>query len=190
MNVQEVAAYFDGQAASWDARMVRNDKILNIILDTAGIKAGMDVLDIACGTGVLVPEYQKRQGRSVTGIDISPAMIAQAKKKYPDVRFLVGDASEEDYGMLYDAAVIYNALPHFENPERLIAHTVRYLKQGGRLTVAHGSSRETVNARHRSGRISQPLMKAEELADIMRAYLTVTDILSNDEMYLVSGYRR
>ncbi|MBR2812754.1 MAG: class I SAM-dependent methyltransferase [Solobacterium sp.] len=188
MSIQDVAAYFDGQAASWDARMVRNDKILNIILDTAGIKAGMDVLDIACGTGVLLPDYQKRQVHSVTAIDLSPGMIAQAKKKYPDVCFLVGDAAKADYGQLFDAAVVYNALPHFEDPSELIAHTVRYLKQGGRLTIAHGSSRETVNARHRNSGISQPLMKAEELADIMRAYLTVTDILSNEEMYLVSGY--
>jgi demethylmenaquinone methyltransferase/2-methoxy-6-polyprenyl-1,4-benzoquinol methylase len=47
---------------------------------------GVSVLDVACGTGVLFPDYLARNVKSVTGIDLSPAMIDVAKVKYSDPR--------------------------------------------------------------------------------------------------------
>ena len=71
MEKKNVAAFFDRCAAWWDADMIRNEPIIAKILDNAGVKAGADVLDVACGTGVLFPDYLSRRVASVTGIDIS-----------------------------------------------------------------------------------------------------------------------
>ena len=70
---REVIAFFDRCAPAWDAGMVRHEPVIEAILDNAGVGSGMRVLDVACGTGVLFPDYLAR-GASVTGIDISPEM--------------------------------------------------------------------------------------------------------------------
>ena len=75
MNQQDVIAFFDRLAPGWDADMIRDDGIITTILDHAGICAGMDVLDVACGTGVLFPDYLQRNVGCLTAVDISPEMV-------------------------------------------------------------------------------------------------------------------
>ena len=56
----DVISFFDRCAPNWDAEMIRNEPVIRTILDNAGIRAGIDVLDVACGTGVLFPDYLAR----------------------------------------------------------------------------------------------------------------------------------
>ena len=191
IETKEVIAFFDRLAPGWDADMVRNDAIINTILDNAAVTEGKDVLDVACGTGVLIPDYLKRDVASVTGIDISPKMaeIARAKFSQPEVTILCGDVETADFGKEFDCIVVYNAFPHFPDPERLIRTLSGLLKPGGTLTVAHGMSREKIDA-HPHGaasHVSNGLMPVEQLAAIFEKYLTVTTTISNDRMYQVVG---
>ena len=148
IETKEVIAFFDRLAPGWDAEMIRNDEIINTILDNAGVAAGKDVLDVACGTGVLIPDYLKRGVGSVTGIDISPRMAEIAREKFPqpEITILCGDVETTDFQKQFDCIVLYNAFPHFPEPERLIAKLAAWLKPGGTLTVAHGMSREKIDA--------------------------------------------
>ena len=56
-------------------------------------KGGERVLDLGCGTGALTAEIAAR-GAEVLGVDRSEEMIAQARKKFPELRFEVMDARE------------------------------------------------------------------------------------------------
>ena len=78
MKKSDVIEFFDRCAPFWDEDMVRNETVIAEILDYGGICPGVDVLDVACGTGVLFPDYIKRNVNDLTGIDISPAMISIA----------------------------------------------------------------------------------------------------------------
>jgi len=191
IETKEVIEFFDRLAPQWDADMVRNDAIINTILDNAAVMEGKDILDVACGTGVLIPDYLKRGVASVTGIDISPKMaeIAKAKFPQPEVTILCGDVETADFGKPFDCVVVYNAFPHFPDPERLIQTLSGLLKPGGTLTVAHGMSREKIDAHHHgtASHVSNGLMPAEQLAAIFEKYLTVTTTISNDRMYQVVG---
>ncbi len=191
IETKDVIEFFDRLAPGWDADMVRNDAIIGTILDNAGITEGKDVLDVACGTGVLIPDYLKRKVASVTGIDISPKMaeIAKAKFPQPEVTILCGDVESTYFGKQFDCIVVYNAFPHFPDPERLIATLSGLLKPGGTLTVAHGMSREKIDAHHHGSahHVSNGLMTAEDLASIFKESLTVTTMISNDRMYQVVG---
>ena len=188
---KEVIAFFDRLAPDWDAEMIRSDEIIAAILDKAEVSAGKDVLDVATGTGVLIGDYLARGVASVTGIDISPNMARIAQGKYPqeNVKILCGDVERTDFDRLFDCIVVYNAFPHFPDPARLIAHLASLLKPGGTLTVAHGMSREKIDAHHHgaASRISNGLMPAEELSAIFAAHLTVTAVISDDRMYQVVG---
>ena len=188
---REVIAFFDRLAPDWDAEMIRSDEIIAAILDKAEVSAGKDVLDVATGTGVLIGDYLARGVASVTGIDISPNMARIAQGKYPqeNVKILCGDVERTDFDRLFDCIVVYNAFPHFPDPERLIARLASLLGPGGTLTVAHGMSREKIDAHHHgaASRVSNGLMPAEELSEIFAAHLTVTAVISDDRMYQVVG---
>ena len=193
MDKQSVIEFFDRLAPDWDADMIRNDEIICTILDNADVSEGKDVLDVACGTGVLIPDYLARGAGSVTAIDISPKMAEIARKKFPqeNVTILCGDVEETAFDRLFDCIVVYNAFPHFPDPERLIAVLAGLLKAGGTLTVAHGMSREKIDTHHRgtASQVSNGLMRAEELAAIFGKYLTVTAVVSDDRMYQVVARR-
>ena len=195
MEKSDVIAFFDRCAPSWDAELVKNDEIINKILDNAEITPGLDVLDVACGTGVMIPYYLERNAASVTAIDISPEMAKIAAEKFegePRVRVICGDVEETDFDRKFDRIVVYNAFPHFPNPKHLIRILAGLLKDGGRMTIAHGASRETIDAHHHgsASKVSNGLMEAEKLVRLFDAHFKVEVMISNRWMYQVSGVKQ
>ena len=195
MNKQDVIEFFDRCAPTWDAGMIKSDAIIGRILDNAEVGAGMDVLDVACGTGVMFDYYLQRDVKNVVGIDISPEMAKIAAAKYADetrVQVVCGDVEEYAFGQKFDRIVVYNAFPHFPYPKRLIKTLAGLLKADGRLTVAHGQSREAIDGHHSgaASKVSNGLMHAESLKRIFDAYFEVEVMISNRHMYQVSGVKR
>ena len=54
MDKNEVISFFDIHSTTWDENMEKDDSKMNEILDVAKISSGNSVLDIACGTGVMI----------------------------------------------------------------------------------------------------------------------------------------
>ena len=189
MDKKDVISFFDRLAPQWDADMIRSDAIIDTILDNAGVTAGKSVLDVACGTGVLFPDYLKRQVSDVTAIDISPEMARIAQEKFPQVKVLCGDVETAVFDRKFDCVMVYNAFPHFPDPESLIRVLSDLLNPGGTLTVAHGMSRAQIDHRHNgaASKVSVGLMHEDDLAAIFQTHLQVTVKISNDHMYQVTG---
>lgn len=189
MNKQDVISFFDRMAPQWDADMVRSDTIINAILDGAEVTAGKSVLDVACGTGVLFGDYLARNVASVTAIDISPEMAKLAQSKFPQVQVLCGDVESAHFDRKFDCIMVYNAFPHFPDPENLIRVLSGLLNPGGTLTVAHGMSRAAIDSHHQghASKVSVGLMHEDDLAAIFQKHLCVTVKISNDRMYQVTG---
>ena len=195
MEKKDIIAFFDRYAPSWDAEMIKNDTIIGRILDNVEVEAGMDILDVACGTGVMFDYYLERNVASVTGIDISPEMARIAAGKFAaneKVQVICGDVEEYTFDRKFDRIVVYNAFPHFPYPKRLIKILAGLLKEGGRLTVAHGMSREAIDGHHSgsASKVSNGLMSAESLKRIFDSYFDVEVVVSNRHMYQVSGVKR
>ena len=195
MNKKDVIDFFNRCAPTWDAEMIKSDTIIGKILDNAEIGAGMHILDVACGTGVMFDYYLHRGAASVTGIDISPEMARIAAEKYSGndlVQVLCGDVEEYPFDGQFDRIVVYNAFPHFPYPKRLIKILAGLLKEGGRLTVAHGMSREAIDNHHSgaASKVSNGLMTADSLKRIFDAHFDVEVVISNGYMYQVSGVKR
>ena len=194
MEKKDVIAFFDRCAPQWDAEMIKSDAIIGKILDNVEIEAGQDILDVACGTGVMFDYYLERNVASVVGIDISPEMAKIAANKYasqPKVQVICGDVEEYTFHKKFDRIVVYNAFPHFPFPKRLIKILAGLLKEDGRLTVAHGMSREAIDGHHSgaASKVSNGLMSAESLKRIFDAHFDVEVVISNRHMYQVSGVK-
>ena len=195
MNKKDVIEFFDRCAPGWDAGMIKSDEIIGKILDNAEVGEGQHVLDVACGTGVMFPYYLDRKAASVTGIDISPEMAKIAASKYESdarVQVLCADVEEAEFDRQFDVIVVYNAFPHFPDPARLIKRLCSLLKDGGRLTIAHGASREAIDNHHHgeASKVSNGLMSADSLKKLFDPLFAVEVMISNNRMYQVSGFKK
>ena len=190
----DVIEFFDKMAATWDDEQIRDLDKINAILDYAEVKSGSDVLDVACGTGVLIPDYLERNVNKVTAVDISREMIRIAKSKFNDdrVAFFCSDIEEFRLPDLYDTCMIYNAFPHFANPASLIKCLSDKLRAGGRLTIAHSMSRKQLDSHHAGAakKVSMGLMHEDDLAKLFAGFFEVDVKVSNERMYVVSGVKR
>ena len=110
------------------------------ILDAIHVGAGDRVLDVACGTGVVARLAARRVGDAgtVVGVDVSPAMLAEARRVAPDIDWREGDAAALPLaeGERFDAVVCQQGLQFF--PDRLAAARRMHqaLAPGGRLAVS------------------------------------------------------
>jgi len=122
------------------------------LVDLLAPKRGERILDLGCGTGALTAEIAAR-GAEIVGVDRSGEMIAQAKKKYPELIFEVADARALKFETEFDA-VFSNAVLHWiPEAERVIAGVVRALKPAGRFATEFGGKgniQKLVNAFHRA----------------------------------------
>ena len=193
METEKIRKFFDDLADTWDRDLIIDPGIVNIILDNAAVSKGKAILDVACGTGVLMPFYLEREVESVTAVDLSQKMIDIAVKKFDDERisFICGDVLNMTLPQKYDCIVVYNAFPHFPDQRSLIKRLSSLLRDGGTLTIAHGMSRERINQHHDAAAkgVSQGLMEAHELEKLFLEYLSVRTVISDEKMYEVVGIK-
>jgi len=146
---QQVAAHWGRRAPTFDAgfghsirtpaERVAWDRILTLVLDG---RHALDALDAGCGTGFLSFELATR-GHRVIGVDFSPAMLAEARRKAAQlnfsVRFEEADAEQLSFPSdSFDLAISRHVLWTLPHPEAAIDEWIRVLRPGGRLVVVDG----------------------------------------------------
>jgi 2-polyprenyl-3-methyl-5-hydroxy-6-metoxy-1,4-benzoquinol methylase len=105
------------------------------------IPAGARVLDVACGTGNL-PIPAARNGAVVTGVDIAPNLLVQARERAAAGGFTVtfdeGDAEQLPYAdSSFDAVVTMFGAMFAPRPELVASELARVLKPDGLLAMAN-----------------------------------------------------
>lgn len=120
---------------------VSNQKALEFIVSSAGTGAEDTVLDVACGPGLLVCAFA-RVARHVTGIDITPAMLAQARKAQQEqdltnIAWQQGDVTslpfpDASFSIVSSRFVFH----HLEQPLLVLEEMKRVCIPGGRVVVA------------------------------------------------------
>ena len=192
MDKETIRDFFNNFAPQWDYEPIAEKEIIDTVLDNGDIKENVDILDVACGTGVLFPYYLERKVKSITAVDLSPELVKIAKSKFPQADVICGDAENFTFPHQFDAIMIYNAFPHFPEPEKVIENLSKHLKSGGKISIAHGLSKKELDEVHlkSAGKVSNILPECEELAEMLKPYFNVDIMISNDKMYQVSGIKR
>jgi SAM-dependent methyltransferase len=127
-------AGWERAAAHYNASFARaSAQFVEPLLDAAGVAAGTKVLDLCCGTG-LVAAAAARRGAAPTGVDFSAAMLNQARRTHPDLRFDQGDAEALPYAnRSFDAVVANLGIHHVSRPGKAVGEALRVMQPGGRL---------------------------------------------------------
>jgi SAM-dependent methyltransferase/adenylate kinase family enzyme len=120
-----------------------------IVADTAALRTGDCVLDVACGTGVVTREALRRVGPTgrVTGLDASPGMLAVAREQGRAIEWHEGRAESLPFpDASFDAVVSQFGLMFFVDRVSALAEMRRVLRPGGRLALAVWSSIDAIPA--------------------------------------------
>ena len=184
----DVAAFFDERAATWDdCAKLRPDtkrRLTQLLPDLEDAQ----VLDVACGTGIMIPYYLSRNAERVVAIDISSQMAALAREKFAGddrVCVLCGDVLDTPLPQV-DTVVIYNAYPHFPDKSALVKRVFELLSPGGVCLVAHGMGRKELNGHHgaQAAGVSTALEPAVvEMQPWLDAGFAVTALADEDNFY-------
>jgi SAM-dependent methyltransferase len=118
-------------------------RMIEPLLDEAGVRAGTRVLEVASGPGDLAVVAAQR-GATVTGVDISASMVALAARRCPGASFQEGDAEELPFADSGFEAVVSNfGIGHFPRPEKALEEFARVTVRGGCVAVTWWDYPET-----------------------------------------------
>ncbi|MCC6284298.1 MAG: methyltransferase domain-containing protein [Phycisphaerales bacterium] len=146
---QSSAAPAPGAPKSWDhvaewyGRHLRSgagdhhdDLIVPGVIRLLGPAPGQQILDIACGEGLLCRELSAR-GVDTVGVDLSPALVDAAREAHRAARYEVGDARSLDAGALgtFDAAACVMAIMNIDPASEVLKSAASVLKPGGTLVL-------------------------------------------------------
>jgi ubiquinone/menaquinone biosynthesis C-methylase UbiE len=139
---EKILDQFTRQAVPFSsAPAIRNQEALNRIVELAGAGAEDTVLDVACGPGLLVCAFA-RVVRHATGIDLTPAMLEQARvlqrqQGLQNVTSRQGDVLPLPYteGEFSIVSARF-AFHHFPDPLAVLKEMRRVCGAGGRIGVA------------------------------------------------------
>ena len=115
----------------------KNDYEIGEIIKTTNLTSKSLILDIGSGTGQHVAEFNDK-GFDAIGLDLSPSMINQSIKNYPNFKFKNGDALES---MLYPPnsfthiTCFYFTIYYIKNKQQLLNNCYEWLKPGGTLVI-------------------------------------------------------
>lgn len=113
------------------------ERVLQKIVELSNVQSGQTVLDLGTGTGNL-GLYFTKQDCTLTCTDFSEAMLAKARLKLPQARFLLHDLRAQLYAGRFDAIVSAYVFHHFplEQKVEICARLIRdHLAPTGKLVI-------------------------------------------------------
>ena len=124
-------------AAAYEASFApASRQFIEPLLDAASVGPEDAVLDLCCGPGFVADAAASRRARA-SGLDFSPAMLAEAQARFPALTFTHGDAEAPPFAAAsFDAVVSNFGIHHVPRPGLALAGAHRLLRPGGRIAFS------------------------------------------------------
>ena len=143
-----IVEQFSAQAAPFAEYAPHSDaESMRLVREAAGVGADDEVLDVACGPGLVACDFA-RHARRVTGVDLTPAMIDQAMARQAsegltNLDWRVCDVRKVPFGDgSFSVAFSRYAFHHIPDPAAVLGEMARVCRPGGRVAVVDVHSRD------------------------------------------------
>ncbi len=135
-----IIAQFTRWAANFAAQPIHAEaESMAQTIAACDVAQGTRVLDVACGPGIVSCSLAA-QGADVTGLDLTPAMIDQARqlasRRGLSAAFECGNAADLPFqDNQFDRVITRYSFHHMQNPQNCLGEMVRVCRPGGRVIV-------------------------------------------------------
>jgi ubiquinone/menaquinone biosynthesis C-methylase UbiE len=189
--------FFDKHAVSWDGQ--HNQEVASQIeglVQRFDLKEGRTVLDVGCGTGVLLPHLLKKvkEKGSLFALDFSWNMILKAKRSKAKTGTYFINGSVEALPIkdqTIDYVTCLDTFAHITDQKKAIGEMSRALKKGGQLFIAHTLGKKELAEYHRQAGAEvehDTLPEDGKIREMMKnAGLKEIQIIDQPDLYLASG---
>lgn len=158
MKIEEKRAFFNQLAPAWDGMQQVGPQAKSGIrnfVQCAYLAGAKTILDVGCGTGILVPHLLEAypNARLIVELDFAEEMLAVNRAKYNDPRIVRLAADAADLPLpegSMDSVLCFNVTPHFGNAQQAFRHLFQVLSPGGILAAGHLMSSSELNKFHGS----------------------------------------
>ncbi|MCL2179425.1 MAG: class I SAM-dependent methyltransferase [Cystobacterineae bacterium] len=194
--------YFEQLASQWDILHPAVEQArpigwgLGEMEKHFGPWGGKTLVDVGCGTGIMVPHILGPLGEGkLWAVDYAEGMLAVARAKHMDARvaFICEDALSWGFPEgSADGVLCYNSFPHFPK-ERALEAFARWLKPGGFFLCWHGASRKHINRIHQAAGpavANDKLSPAQSLATLAAQFGFSTVVAMEDTLRWLVLLRR
>jgi ubiquinone/menaquinone biosynthesis C-methylase UbiE len=200
MDMNHKRKFFDRHAKNWDRKNHLGDPMkLRELVSTFKIKKGAKVLDIGCGTGVLLSHLSKNVGEDgkLFALDFSLKMLKMAKQKNiaKNITYINADARDLPLAdSSFDYITCFATFPHLDKKQKSLKEMRRVLKTKGKVFISHFGSREEINAFHKrsSKAISGDILPTKKNMKKMmeKAAFENINIIDQSSLYLAYGEKK
>jgi SAM-dependent methyltransferase len=147
------------------------------------VPAGESVLDLGCGAGEPIARYILETGRDLWGVDFAEPMLAIARDRFPDARWVHADMRSLDLGRRFGGIVGWDSFFHLTKEEQraVIPLLARHLSPGGALLLTVGPSDGEVTGTVEGDAVYHASLSPEEYEGLLRDVgLAVVDFVAED----------
>lgn len=198
MMVEDDRAFFNRVAGEWDDTRAVDAAKLKLLINMSGVAEGDLVLDVGCGTGVIIPLLVNAvgEGGHVTAVDFAEEMVVRAAEKYrrfTNVKFVAEDILKYEGNEGIDVVVCLNVFPHLVDKLGFVIRIRGFLRVGGVLAIMHDRSRTEVNAIHAETKQvkKHKLPAAKEVAGLLSdAGFRIMAVIDDADIYFVKAVRQ
>lgn len=179
---------FDKRASKYDGVEGRlSRRFYRLLLSQVKPFPGAAVLDVGCGTGTMLRKIADTCTINGYGIDMEESMIAEARKKCPEMTIQVSKCESTPFDdQSFDAITACMAYHHFSDPKGFAREASRILKLGGYLYIADprlpAIIRKPLNGVFKLFRVAAYVGTPKEIEDSFREYGFISD------GFVVDGY--
>lgn len=133
--------YYDSGISKNVLQRLWHNRKLEVFKELIGQQKPQKILDIGCASGTMTNNILRILPKSeITAIDVYPAAIAYAQRKYPHIRFLVTDAHKLPFkDNSFDLAVCYETIEHVIDPQKVLEEIRRVIKKDGLAIIGMDS---------------------------------------------------
>lgn len=167
---------FDKRASKYDGFEGRvSRRFYRLLLEQVKLFPGAVVLDVGCGTGTMLRKMTDSCHIIGCGIDMSENMIAEAKKKCPEMAIQISKCESTPFeNHTFDIITACMAYHHFSDQRGFAKEAKRILKPGGCLYIADprfpAIIRKPMNGLFGFFRVAAYIGTAQEIADGFKEY--------------------